>query len=37
MFLVDKYVKCQQTKVYASFVDSRKAFGSVWLYELLNE
>ena len=35
--LVDKYVKCHQKKVYACFVDLRKAFGSVWLYELLNE
>ena len=37
MFLVDKYVKCHQTKAYECFVDLRKAFGSVWLYELLNE
>ena len=35
--LVDKCVKCHQTKVYVCFVDLRKAFGSVWLYELLNE
>ena len=37
--LIDKYVNCHQTKVYACFVDSRKAFDSVWhdglLYKLL--
>ena len=37
--LVDKYVKSHQTKVYAYFVDFRKAFDSVWyvgcLYKLL--
>ena len=37
MFLVDKYVKCHQTKVYTCFVDLRIAFGSFWLYELPNE
>ena len=35
----DKYVKSHQTKVYACFVDFRKAFDSVWhdglLYKLL--
>ena len=37
--LIDKYVNCHQTKVYACFVDIRKAFDSVWhdglLYKLL--
>ena len=37
--LIDKYVNCHQTKVYACFVDFRKAFDSVWhdglLYKLL--
>ena len=37
--LVDKYVKSHQTKVYACFVEFRKAFESVWhdglLYKLL--
>ena len=37
--LIDKYVNCHQTKVYACFVDLRKAFDSVWhdglLYKLL--
>ena len=37
--LVDKYVKSHQTKVYACFVDLRKAFDSVWhdglMYKLL--
>ena len=37
--LVDKYVKSHQTKVYACFVDFRKAFDSVWhdglMYKLL--
>ena len=28
--LIDKYVNCHQTKVYACFVDFRKAFDSVW-------
>ena len=28
--LVDKYVKSHQTKLYACFVDFRKAFDSVW-------
>ena len=36
---VDKYVKSHQTKVYACFVDFRKAFDSVWhdglMYKLL--
>ena len=37
--IIDKYVNCHQTKVYACFVDFRKAFDSVWhdglLYKLL--
>ena len=37
--LIDKYVHCHQEKVYACFVDFRKAFDSVWhdglLYKLL--
>ena len=37
--LIDKYVNCHQKKVYACFVDFRKAFESVWhdgpLYKLL--
>ena len=37
--LVDKYVKSHQTKIYACFVDFRKAFDSVWhdglMYKLL--
>ena len=37
--LIDKYVQCHQEKVYACFVDFRKAFDSVWhdgfLYKLL--
>ena len=37
--LIDKYVHSHQTKVYACFVDFRKAFDSVWhdglLYKLL--
>ena len=37
--LIDKYVNCHKTKVYACFVDFRKAFDSVWhdglLYKLL--
>ena len=37
--LIDKYVNCHQRKVYACFVDFRKAFDSVWhdglLYKLL--
>ena len=37
--LIDKYVNCHQTKVYACFVDFRKAFDSVWhdglLFKLL--
>ena len=37
--LIDKYVNCHQKKVYACFVDFRKAFDSVWhdglLYKLL--
>ena len=37
--LIDKYVNCHQTKVYACFVDFRKVFDSVWhdglLYKLL--
>ena len=37
--LVDKYVKSHQTKLYACFVDFRKAFDSVWhdglMYKLL--
>ena len=37
--LVDKYVKSHHTKVYACFVDFRKAFDSVWhdglMYKLL--
>ena len=37
--LIDKYVHCHQEKVYACFVDLRKAFDSVWhdglLYKLL--
>ena len=37
--LTDKYVHCYQEKVYACFVDCRKAFNSVWhdglLYKLL--
>ena len=28
--LIDKYVHCHQEKVYACFVDFRKAFDSVW-------
>ena len=37
--LIDKYVNCHHEKVYACFVDFRKAFDSVWhdglLYKLL--
>ena len=37
-WLIDKYVHCYKEKIYASFVDFRKAFGSVWhdglLYKL---
>ena len=33
--LMDKYVHCHQEKVYACFVDFRKAFDSVWLDGLL--
>ena len=37
--LINKYVYCHQGKVYACFVDFRKAFDSVWhdglLYKLL--
>ena len=37
--LIDKYVHCHKEKVYACFVDFRKAFDSVWqdglLYKLL--
>ena len=37
--LIDKYVNCHKTKIYACFVDFRKAFDSVWheglLYKLL--
>ena len=37
--LIDKYVNCHKTKVYACFVDFRNAFDSVWhdglLYKLL--
>ena len=37
--LIDKYVHCHGEKVYACFVDFRKAFDSVWhdglLYKLL--
>ena len=37
--LIDKYVNCHQTKLYACFVDFRKAIDSVWhdglLYKLL--
>ena len=33
--LIDKYVHGHQTKVYACFVDFRKAFDSVWLDGLL--
>ena len=37
--LIDKYVNCHQKKVYACFVDFRKAFDSIWhdglLYKLL--
>ena len=37
--LIDKHVNCHQKKVYACFVDFRKAFDSVWhdglLYKLL--
>ena len=32
---MDKYVHCHQEKVYACFVDFRKAFDSVWLDGLL--
>ena len=28
--LIDKYVHCHQEKVYACFVNLRKAFNSVW-------
>ena len=28
--LIDKYLNCHKTKVYASFVDFRKAFDSLW-------
>ena len=37
--LIDKYVHCHQEKVFACFVDFRKAFDSVWhdglLYKVL--
>ena len=37
--LIGKYVNCDKTKVYACFVDFRKAFDSVWhdglLYKVL--
>ena len=33
--LIDKYVHCHGEKVYACFVDFRKAFDSVWLDGLL--
>ena len=28
--LIDKYVNCHKTKVYACFVNFRKAFASLW-------
>ena len=28
--LIDKYVNCHKTKVYACFVNFRKAFDSLW-------
>ena len=28
--LIDKYVHCHREKVYACFIDFRKAFDSVW-------
>ena len=37
--LIDKYVNCHKTKVYACFVNFRKEFDSLWhdglLYKLL--
>ena len=37
--LIDKYVHCHQEKVYACFLDFRRAFESVWhdglLYKLV--
>ena len=35
--LIDKYVNCHQTKVYACFVDLTKAFDSVWHDGLLDK